>query len=146
MNVAELLYNIVMEDGSPEAWQIASTIPQDSRENIAKLWDAGFENDIPNANDLTRLQAIVDNLKAGKYVFDSETGEPVHVIPKEDNRQMYVNKNGEVAVAPKGMSIEALKDTLAKGGDPNEHFGEGQAEGLDNLLEGLKDTPHDDRW
>lgn len=28
----------------------------------------------------------------------------------------------------------------------DEHFGEGQAEGLDNLLEGLKDTPHDNRW
>ena len=28
----------------------------------------------------------------------------------------------------------------------NEHFGEEQAEGLDNLLEGLKDTPHDNRW
>ena len=28
----------------------------------------------------------------------------------------------------------------------NEHFGEGQAEGLDNLLEGLRDTPHDNRW
>lgn len=30
--------------------------------------------------------------------------------------------------------------------DENEHFGEGQAEGLDNLLEGLRDTPHDSRW
>lgn len=30
--------------------------------------------------------------------------------------------------------------------DEKEHFGEEQAEGLDNLLEGLKDTPHDDRW
>lgn len=28
----------------------------------------------------------------------------------------------------------------------NEHFGEEQAEGLDNLLEGLRDTPHDNRW
>ena len=27
-----------------------------------------------------------------------------------------------------------------------EHFGEEQAEGLDNLLEGLKDGPHDNRW
>ncbi len=26
------------------------------------------------------------------------------------------------------------------------HFGEQQAEGLDNLLEGLRDTPHDNRW
>ena len=30
--------------------------------------------------------------------------------------------------------------------DNNKHFGEEQAEGLDSLLEGLKDTPHDDRW
>ena len=30
--------------------------------------------------------------------------------------------------------------------DMQKHFGEGQAEGLDNLLEGLKDTPHDNRW
>lgn len=28
----------------------------------------------------------------------------------------------------------------------DDHFGEEQAEGLDNLLEGLRDTPHDDRW
>ena len=26
------------------------------------------------------------------------------------------------------------------------HFGEEQAEGLDSLLEGLRDTPHDNRW
>ena len=31
-------------------------------------------------------------------------------------------------------------------GIDDEHFGEEQAEGLDNLLEGLKDTPHDSRW
>lgn len=30
--------------------------------------------------------------------------------------------------------------------DMQKHFGEQQAEGLDNLLEGLKDTPHDNRW
>jgi len=30
--------------------------------------------------------------------------------------------------------------------EEDDHFGEGQAEGLDNLLEGLKDTPHDSRW
>lgn len=31
--------------------------------------------------------------------------------------------------------------------EPEEdHFGEEQAEGLDNLIEGLKDTPHDNRW
>ena len=80
------------------------------------------------------------------FDFDSETGEPTKIIPKEDNRQMYVNKNGEIAIAPEGMSTETLKDILAKGGDPNEHFGEEQAEGLDNLLEGLRDTPHDNRW
>lgn len=28
----------------------------------------------------------------------------------------------------------------------NEHFGEEQAEGLDNLLAGLKDGPKDERW
>lgn len=28
----------------------------------------------------------------------------------------------------------------------DKHFGEEQAEGLDSLLAGLKDTPHDDRW
>lgn len=28
----------------------------------------------------------------------------------------------------------------------DKHFGEEQTEGLDNLLEGLKDTPHDNRW
>lgn len=30
--------------------------------------------------------------------------------------------------------------------DMQKHFGEEQAEGLDNLLEGLRDTPHDNRW
>lgn len=30
--------------------------------------------------------------------------------------------------------------------EDDDHFGEEQAEGLGNLLEGLKDTPHDDRW
>lgn len=30
--------------------------------------------------------------------------------------------------------------------DEDDHFGEEQAEGLDNLLEGLRDTPHDNRW
>lgn len=30
--------------------------------------------------------------------------------------------------------------------DEDDHFGEEQAEGLSNLLEGLRDTPHDNRW
>lgn len=30
--------------------------------------------------------------------------------------------------------------------EDSDHFGEEQAEGLNNLLEGLKDTPHDNRW
>ena len=33
-----------------------------------------------------------------------------------------------------------------KGHQDDDHFGEEQTEGLDNLLEGLKDTPHDSRW
>ncbi len=37
-------------------------------------------------------------------------------------------------------------EALAKGAFGDEHFGEQQAEGLDNLLEGLRDTPHDSRW
>lgn len=132
MNIAELLYNIVMEDGSPEAWEIASVIPQDNRENIAKLWNAGFENNIPNANSLTRLQAIVDGLKAGKYAFDSETGEPMDIIPKDDKRPLQVDENGQIHV----------------GNEPkqDDHFGEEQIDELKNLFAALKDDPGDNRW
>ena len=48
-------------------------------------------------------------------------------------------------------SIEGLSDTessvpLTKEPEDDNHFGEEQAKGLDDLLAGLKDSPHDDRW
>ena len=39
-----------------------------------------------------------------------------------------------------------LRDADKKSTDNEDHFGEEQAEGLDDLLAGLKDSPHDDRW
>ena len=41
---------------------------------------------------------------------------------------------------------EAEQQNLTTEHEDSEHFGEEQAEGLDNLLEGLRDTPHDNRW
>lgn len=39
---------------------------------------------------------------------------------------------------------EAMEDNTFDAKE--DHFGEQQAEGLDNLLEGLKDGPKDERW
>lgn len=35
---------------------------------------------------------------------------------------------------------------MEKEPEDDNHFGEEQAEGLSNLLEGLRDAPHDNRW
>lgn len=45
-----------------------------------------------------------------------------------------------------GTDKDVMLDTVIPKDEDSDHFGEEQAEGLDNLLEGLKDTPHDNRW
>lgn len=45
----------------------------------------------------------------------------------------------------KWLSNKMKKDAERLRGSDS-HFGEEQAEGLDNLLEGLRDNPHDNRW
>lgn len=84
---------------------------------------------------LRLIQTHVNEPDVVKSIVDKAIGAEEDVIPieePEDENDVSVN-------AP---SAEAL----AKGAFGDEHFGEGQAEGLDNLLEGLKDTPHDNRW
>lgn len=51
----------------------------------------------------------------------------------------YLNEYTSKAEDYDGNTYKGLQDE-------NDHFGEEQTEGLDSLLEGLKDTPHDDRW
>jgi len=132
MNIAELLYNIVMEDGSPEAWEIIEAIPEEHRENIAKLWEAGYEKNIPNANSLTRLQSLVNNLKAGKYAFDSETGEPMHIIPKSSSPEQVQDLEKELGT---GGNHANKTDT------ENAGMSEQERELRDAILGGMREGP-----
>ena len=59
------------------------------------------------------------------------------------NKLTGVNKDPEDEAAFIDALNKEFKNDFASS---NKHFGEGQAEGLDNLLEGLRDTPHDNRW
>ena len=83
-----------------------------------------------------------------------EDEEPIGTLPKDDNRPMWVGKDGQVHIGEPGEEYTKqygeldphIRKALDDFASNNSHFGEGQAEGLDNLLEGLKDTPHDNRW
>lgn len=59
------------------------------------------------------------------------------------NKLTGVNKDPEDEAAFIDALNKEFKNDFVSDKD---HFGEGQAEGLDNLLEGLRDTPHDNRW
>lgn len=71
--------------------------------------------------------------------------------PNEDSKNMAADIQAKLNKAATEEKIN-----MASGAEPTptphpkwdeeEHFGEQQAEGLDNLLEGLRDTPHDNRW
>lgn len=71
-----------------------------------------------------------------KYFEVPRAGSPEHLALIEKQNPGTLEK---------WLSNKMKKDAKRlKGSD--DHFGEEQAEGLDNLLEGLRDTPHDNRW
>ena len=94
-----------------------------------------------------------ESMSALRKKFSTEE-EPIGTIPKGDNRPLWVGKDGQVHIGEPGEEYTKqygeldphIRKALDDFASSNGHFGEQQAEGLDNLLEGLRDTPHDNRW
>ena len=95
------------------------------------------------------LKAMYDKdpqMRLGEELWDIDNKNP---NPRYTTLKDFISKhkfNVPVDRYNGKPETEYYKNVLALMGDPNGHFGEEQAEGLDNLLEGLKDTPHDNRW
>lgn len=85
------------------------------------------------ADAATKLNSLVNEIIDA---LDKE-GTPVNpgTIISDITAKAFPEKDGVTQVDP----------TEPEGGS-DDHFGEGQAEGLTDLLAGLKDSPHDDRW
>lgn len=84
---------------------------------------------------LLLIQSHVNEPEVVKSIVDKAIGRPEDVTPLEEPED-------EDDIPVNAPSAEAL----AKGAFGDDHFGEEQAEGLDNLLEGLRDGPKDKRW
>jgi hypothetical protein len=75
---------------------------------------------------------------------ESETYKPTDLAKKYWNE--YFPEAEQQDVADEATLGKLTPDNTDDLYTEDKHFGEEQAEGLDNLLEGLKDTPHDNRW
>lgn len=110
----------------------------------------GLVNEIINALDKEGTPVnpgtIINDLTA--KAFPEKDG--VTQLDKDDPVIDYDPKTGESFVTTAGdaglddESMSALRKKFSTQEDDS--WGEQQAEGLDNLLEGLRDTPHDNRW
>lgn len=108
-------------------------------------------NKADTTNDVSELRRDIYNA----YYAISEKlptdGEPEDDGPNEDSKNMAADIQAKLNKAATEEKIN-----MASGAEPTptphpkwdeeDHFGEQQAEGLDSLLEGLRDTPHDNRW
>lgn len=105
-------------------------------------------------NEPEVIQSILDTIMPRDEelasILDSEDDGPIDNSDKDDPVIDYDPKTGEPFVTTAGEagldneSMSALRKKFST--QEEDHFGEEQAEGLDNLLEGLRDTPHDNRW
>ena len=123
-----------------------SEIPDDD-EDIRKLqeqWPEMF-GDTPEEDDSSAVvnHTYVTSTNKKFRVLQAQTGREGNVIGYAiewlDSKQRDF------------MAKDTFDNSLRTGGikesdNSDDHFGEEQAEGLSNLLEGLRDTPHDNRW
>lgn len=79
------------------------------------------------------INALEDRRRNTAFWFKDDSIDPYGPNPFAEKRSD--DKSGKLDT---GDQADELPE--------EDHFGEEQAEGLDNLLEGLKDTPHDNRW
>lgn len=90
----------------------------------------------------------------GEWKMEKEPEDNSDDGPNEDSKNLAADIQAKLNKAATEEKIN-----MASGAEPtptphpksddscwDDHFGEEQAEGLDNLLEGLRDTPHDNRW
>lgn len=109
---------------------------------------------------LRLIQTHVNEPDVVKSIVDKAIGAEEDVIPIEEPEDDGPNEDSKNMAADIQAKLNKAateeKINMASGAEPtptphpkwdeDEHFGEEQAEGLDNLLEGLRDTPHDNRW
>lgn len=112
-------------------------------------------------NALLMIRSHINEPKVITSILDKNIGTDEDVIPvpgddtspeafdKADDKGK-ANIINKVLTEPDDNDLagtqQAINDALVKEPEDDNHFGEEQAEGLDNLLEGLRDTPHDNRW
>ena len=95
----------------------------------------------------TAIQSILDKCVAYR---EEQNLEAPGVLNKDksplDNMDSPEDNNFPLPSLMNNPEVNSILGEWEKVPEDEEHFGEEQAEGLDNLLEGLRDTPHDDRW
>lgn len=89
-------------------------------------------------DDIQEVQRAVHS-----YLEDLQPNTPIRITKAGEEEEASIL--GELPdLIDQGNMAQAINDVLNQPED--DHFGEEQAEGLDNLLEGLKDGPKDERW
>lgn len=84
-------------------------------------------------------------MKWYEALIDAVTAEPQESDESLNKRMPALQE--ELLGSDRGLETSHSDEDDEDDEDMEEdHFGEEQAEGLDSLLEGLKDTPHDNRW
>lgn len=115
-------------------------------------------------NALLMIRSHINEPEVITSIIDKNIGTDKDVIPvdgpNEDSKKMAADvqaKLNKAATEEKINMASGAEPTLTprplsnddEWGDDYDKKHEGfeeQAEGLDNLLEGLRDTPHDNRW
>ena len=117
MSIEELLFDIAMSDGSPEAYHIIKDVPKEHWNEVVKLWEDGVGDDLPNADSCTRLRYIADSINND---IESNTVSGM----SEQERDLR-----EVMGTDKEMGIDAV--------DIKDDSVPEQIEGLAELLKGV---------
>lgn len=130
--------------------------PQESDESLNKRMPA-LQNKLLGSSssdngDDTYAGKAPEELNEGDHITDANGTEHV-VLGHKDGNLILETMDGNRSEVPYPVIEKELAGGTAYISSTNvtipkeeDHFGEEQAEGLDNLLEGLRDTPHDDRW
>lgn len=136
VNEPDVVKSIVDKAIGAEEDVIPIEEPEDSEFPLPKLMNNPEVNSLLGEWTPDNTEDLYTEEDMRKHFEVPRAGSPEHLALIEKQNPGTLEK---------WLSNKMKKDAERLRGSDS-HFGEEQAEGLDNLLEGLRDTPHDNRW